>query len=493
MKKKIRLLAGFSFLVIYCAEYSYAASSSSSLPTSSRERRSSISTLASDDSVVPLTFSLSMLSLVESDEAGSKPKTSPRKLKKIYPATFSPRRSPRPTDLSSSGEGSFLVPSPRSDFESYSPRSEGESPRGTELMIPPLSTKKLFLAAPSSHNNADLSSSSQSSPRSEDSPRLKTGSSSAGSSPRGKSSPRSLKQFGQQLSQKFSRTKRVSPRSQTTSSSSSNDQQEPFVDDDFDWERFFLLHNNRWEIVEDRALNYPLHWAVRGNNIDLVKKIIKKAHKNEDININAGDEHGLTPLHYAAIYGNADMFKLLLHAGANPNCCNEDGFTPLHGAVYNEVNWRIINEFFKAAEELFQKALHEYHDEETVRKFLLNVDAVSKNGTTALHLAVRSQDMQIIQLLLSIRKANINLKDYRGKTALHRAIYYRNHSAAMELLSHFDTKAKQLAADVNCFDEKGFSPLDYAQSENMLGVVVRLKELKAEHSAKWLVLGSCDE
>ncbi|MBY0353498.1 ankyrin repeat domain-containing protein [Candidatus Babeliales bacterium] len=497
MKKTIRLLVSFSFLVIGCAEHAYSASSSSQTsprkkgsgsPRQDIERRSSISSLASDNSVVPLTLSLGALSLVESDEAGSKPKTSPRKLKRLYPATLSPRRSPRATDLSSSGG------------EDYSPRSEGASPRGARLggsltLLPPipLGTHKDFgsirQAVRSPHNSGDLSSSGESSPRSEESPRFKTGSSSAGSSPRGKSSPRSLIQFGQQLSKKFSHTKLDSPRSQTTSSSSSGHVDQ---EDDVDWERFLMIVNNRWELVEDRALKYPLHWAVRENKIELVTKLIKQERKNPAY-VNAGDEHGLTPLHYAAINGDLPIFSLLLAAGAHPNCQNVDGFTPLHAAVYNEVNWRTLNEFFKVAEELFQKSLHEYHDEEAARTFLLNVDAVSHNGTTPLHLAVRSQNMQIIQLLLSIRKANINLRDYRGMTALHRAIYYHNHTAAMELLSHYDNKTKQLAADVNCPDNKGFTPLDYAENEKMLGVAMRLKELKAEHSAKWLVLGSCDE
>ena len=37
-----------------------------------------------------------------------------------------------------------------------------------------------------------------------------------------------------------------------------------------------------------------------------------------------------TPLHYAAKSGHPDCMKLLLLYGADPNCTDEDGYTPIH-------------------------------------------------------------------------------------------------------------------------------------------------------------------
>lgn len=50
--------------------------------------------------------------------------------------------------------------------------------------------------------------------------------------------------------------------------------------------------------------------------------------------LNAMDYHGGTPLHYAALMGNADVAELLIKHGANPNAKNKDGLMPLHVAAY---------------------------------------------------------------------------------------------------------------------------------------------------------------
>ena len=42
---------------------------------------------------------------------------------------------------------------------------------------------------------------------------------------------------------------------------------------------------------------------------------------------------GATALHFAAIQGNAEITRLLLLAGADPNLKGEHGFTPLHEAI----------------------------------------------------------------------------------------------------------------------------------------------------------------
>lgn len=42
---------------------------------------------------------------------------------------------------------------------------------------------------------------------------------------------------------------------------------------------------------------------------------------------------GETPLHVAAIWGDVEIGKILLDAGADPNVHGEYGYTPLHEAV----------------------------------------------------------------------------------------------------------------------------------------------------------------
>ena len=55
------------------------------------------------------------------------------------------------------------------------------------------------------------------------------------------------------------------------------------------------------------------------------------------INPNAHDLCGQTPLHEAVLVGVVDVVSKLLEAGARPNAQNEDGETPLHVAAAAEV------------------------------------------------------------------------------------------------------------------------------------------------------------
>ena len=49
-------------------------------------------------------------------------------------------------------------------------------------------------------------------------------------------------------------------------------------------------------------------------------------------NVNAVNNNGHTPLHYAAFYGHAIVADLLLGAGANPKAVNKLGRTPAQWA-----------------------------------------------------------------------------------------------------------------------------------------------------------------
>jgi ankyrin repeat protein len=69
--------------------------------------------------------------------------------------------------------------------------------------------------------------------------------------------------------------------------------------------------------------------AVRDNRIEDVKELL-----NNGADVNAQDMFGgNTGLHWAARLGLAEMARLLIESGANPNACNDDNDTPLHWAA----------------------------------------------------------------------------------------------------------------------------------------------------------------
>ena len=59
-------------------------------------------------------------------------------------------------------------------------------------------------------------------------------------------------------------------------------------------------------------------------------------------NINAQDEYGQTPLHYAAHFNRIDVAKLLLEHGADPNVKDDQGWRPLELIIFIPENEDMI-------------------------------------------------------------------------------------------------------------------------------------------------------
>ncbi len=87
--------------------------------------------------------------------------------------------------------------------------------------------------------------------------------------------------------------------------------------------------------IEDHVDRAPLHYAVENNAIGCVRALV--ASPQIDLNIPAGFNHRQSPLHLT-VPGKHDIASLLLSAGADVNCKDSKGNTPLHYAVlYGDV------------------------------------------------------------------------------------------------------------------------------------------------------------
>lgn len=73
-------------------------------------------------------------------------------------------------------------------------------------------------------------------------------------------------------------------------------------------------------MIDDKVLIcYPLHYAVRFNDLPLLNKCIERG---DDINVIDHDKN--TPLHLAYLLNRLDFTTILLEHGANPDLLNID-------------------------------------------------------------------------------------------------------------------------------------------------------------------------
>jgi ankyrin repeat protein len=72
-----------------------------------------------------------------------------------------------------------------------------------------------------------------------------------------------------------------------------------------------------------------LQQAIRAERFDLLRLLLE----GHDADPNSPTPYGLTALHVAVEFYQADMVEYLCAHGASPNAQNPDGWTPLHVAV----------------------------------------------------------------------------------------------------------------------------------------------------------------
>ncbi|XP_067625624.1 ankyrin repeat domain-containing protein 49 [Eurosta solidaginis] len=149
-------------------------------------------------------------------------------------------------------------------------------------------------------------------------------------------------------------------------------------------------------IQEDKnpqaSLERMILWAVNENKLDEIREILKL-----DANaVSAVDEDGYTPLHRACYNNFVDIAKLLLQYKADPNARTKLGWTPLHSAC----KWSNA----ECAELLLQHGS--------------DVNAKSEGDQTPLHVAATvSNCRNIATVLLMNENINANTLNNSEETA----------------------------------------------------------------------------
>jgi uncharacterized protein len=168
---------------------------------------------------------------------------------------------------------------------------------------------------------------------------------------------------------------------------------------------------------------------------------------DEGLSIEARDERGITALMYAAgcpefdIKGRADMVRLLLDRGADPNAVGDGGRRPLHFGIRQievlqllldhgakvdgtDISGSTVLHYAVGGGRWCLPGLADSYRPEAVR-FLIkagaNVNLAAKDGCTPLQMAAGLHDGEIVKLLLA-NGAKPNVADKKGWTPLMRAV-----------------------------------------------------------------------
>ena len=194
----------------------------------------------------------------------------------------------------------------------------------------------------------------------------------------------------------------------------------------------------------------PIHEAAKRSDQDAVKALIEQ----DPALINARDETGRTPLHWAARGVHFQVVKLLLEKGGDVNARDQNLTTAIHDlATRNHV---------EGIQLLLARGAE--------------MDTKNYSGNTALHYACANDAAEAAALLVE-KGADLEVRDNYGRTPLLLCARERGGPQTTEIL----LKAR---AQVNAKDKFGDTPLDLAAWRGKEAVVNLLLAAGAEISSQ---------
>jgi ankyrin repeat protein len=160
--------------------------------------------------------------------------------------------------------------------------------------------------------------------------------------------------------------------------------------------------NEKGEEVETHQTACLLHLAVlqkSPNAASYVSALIKAGAQVDSIT-----SWGATSLCLAAEIGNVDIAKVLITNGANVNFESFDHYNSLHIAVINKKITFV--EFLM--KEVHQKRLESFYGSIHISRIDIDQKTSDDNAVTALHFAVRNNDIGLVRYLLSCGASDVD-------------------------------------------------------------------------------------
>ena len=210
---------------------------------------------------------------------------------------------------------------------------------------------------------------------------------------------------------------------------------------------------------------------------------------DDGAHVNASDKGGATALIWAARHGNLDFVHLLLSRGAERECVDNFGLTPLLAAVAvgrGDFAGELLKLQFNAAArgqvrgETALALAAGQGDAVLVGRLVAagaDIDARNSNGVTPLIEAVREARLDVARVLLDLH-ADVDAPDSDGRTALIHAVTTGRPDFVSELL--------RKGADISLCDRRGRSALDFASQWKLPAMRAALEESFLAHTVSQL-------
>jgi ankyrin repeat protein len=227
-------------------------------------------------------------------------------------------------------------------------------------------------------------------------------------------------------------------------------------------------------------INKELFNLIKNNKYDEFKQKI-----NKDIDLNLLDEYNNTLIHYAIIFNQEEIIKLLLSYECKIDYIDIDGKSILYYPIkygYNNI-FKIILDNSKdiigipinnIKDKDNNTPLHYsvLYNNSVAMAYLLdinsNINSVNNEGNIPLHIAVYNNNIDIINLLLKNQDIQVNLLNNQGLSVFHIAVIKRY----IDIIKIFIYNKK---FNINVTETKyNMTPLMYLLDINYLNIIIEM-------------------
>lgn len=235
----------------------------------------------------------------------------------------------------------------------------------------------------------------------------------------------------------------------------------------------YLLRSGVEIDAKDSMYRTPLWLSASLPYEDVVRLLIDKGARTDIKDL----RHGQSPIHVASRKGHIAIFKLLLDNGADIEDTTRNGETALMLAVEHgqEAAVRLLLKFGANVEAKCTPLIRAARQRnETMVKILIeegraDVNVKDRDGTTALLHSISTENISMVRILLE-RGADMNTKNNSGESALFITVKY-----CYNQLDDLMKLLLQSGADVNTTNNEGRSVLTMAVYGSLEGVELLLE------------------